>query len=99
MRGRKPSFSLEVSDAQRATLQRWLRCPTQAAGLVRRARLILLLSAGQSVTAAAQTAGLSPNHARKWVRRFLNRGIDGLYDQPGRGRQPVFSPRGRLAFG
>ena len=33
------------------------------------------------------------------VRRFLERGIEGLYDQPGRGRRPVFSPRGRPAFG
>jgi hypothetical protein len=99
MRGRKKSFSLEVTDKQRAELLRWQRSSTLPAGLARRGRLILLLSDGRSVTEAAHIAGLSPNNARKWVRRFLGQGIAGLNDQPGRGRQPVFSPRGRVAFG
>ena len=52
MRGRKKTFSLALTDDQRAQLQRWQRCSTLPAGLVRRARLILLLDQGQSVTAA-----------------------------------------------
>jgi hypothetical protein len=99
MRGRKKTFSLHLTDSQRSELQRWQRTPTQLAGLVRRARLILLLDQGQSVTEAAQTAGLAPKNARKWIRRFLERGVAGLHDKPGRGRQPVFSPRGRAAPG
>jgi hypothetical protein len=97
MRGRKKTFSLELTDAQRAELQRWLRQTTLPAGLARRARVILLLSEGHSVTAAGQTAGLTPNNTRKWVRRFLAQGVAGLQEQPGRGRQPVFSPLGRAA--
>jgi hypothetical protein len=99
MRGRKKSFSLEVTDAQRAELLRWQRSSTLPAGLARRGRLILLLNEGRSVKEAAQIAGLAPNNARKWVRRFLGHGIAGLDDQPGRGRRPVFSPRGRAASG
>jgi hypothetical protein len=99
MRGRKKAFSVELTDQQRAELQRWQRSTTLPAGLSRRARLILLLSEGRSLTEAAQTAGLAANNARKWVRRFLGNGVAGLGDQPGRGRRPVFSPRGRPALG
>jgi Helix-turn-helix domain len=99
MRGRKKSFSLAVTETQRAELLRWQRSTTLPAGLVRRGRLILLLSEGRAVKEAAHIAGLAPNNARKWVRRFLGQGIAGLDDQPGRGRLPVFSPRGRVAPG
>jgi hypothetical protein len=99
MRGRKKTFSLALTDEQRAQLQRWQRCATLPAALVRRARLILLLDQGQSVTAACQTAGLAPKNARRWIHRFLAHGPDGLHDRPRPGRQPVFSPRGRVALG
>lgn len=97
MRGRKKTFAVDFTDPQRAELLRGQRCTTLPAGLVRRGRLILLLSEGQSVTDAAHIAGVAPNNARKWVRRFLGHGVAGLNDQPGRGRRPVFSPRGRAA--
>jgi hypothetical protein len=99
MRGRKLSFCLEVTDNRRAELLRWQRSTTCPAGLARRGRLILLLSEGHTLKQAAWIAGLTPNNARKWVRRFQAQGVAGLDDQPGRGRQPVFSPRGRAAPG
>ncbi|MBV8318802.1 MAG: helix-turn-helix domain-containing protein, partial [Planctomycetaceae bacterium] len=37
---------------------------------------------------------LTEKHVRKWVQRFLKSRLDGLHDRPGRGRKPVFSPRG-----
>jgi hypothetical protein len=99
MRGRKKSFSLHLTDNQRAELQRWQRTSTLPVGLVRRARLILLLDQNQPVNAASATAGLAPKNARKWIRRFLDHGLAGLKDQPRTGRPPVFSPRGRVAPG
>jgi len=99
LRGRKKSFSLELTVAQRTELQHWQRSTTVPAGRARRARVLLLLDAGLSVKAAAQTTGLPPNNARNWGCRFLAHGLAGLHDQPGRGRQPVFSPRGRAAPG
>jgi Helix-turn-helix domain len=99
MRGRKKSFSLQLTEKQRAELQRWQRTSTLPVGLVRRARLILLLDQDQPVGAAAATAGLAPKNARKWIRRFLTHGLAGLRDQQRTGRPPVFSPRGRPAPG
>jgi hypothetical protein len=99
MRGRKKSFAVTVSDSQRTELLRWLRSTTVAAGRARRARLILLLDEGRTYGEAAQTAGLTLRNARKWALRFVQHGLTGLNDQPGRGRQPVFSPRGRAPSG
>jgi hypothetical protein len=99
MRGRKRSFSLQLTEKQRAELLRWQRSSTLPVGWVRRARLILLLDQNQPVGAAAATAGLAPKNARKWVRRFLADGLAGLKDQQRTGRPPVFSPRSGAAPG
>jgi hypothetical protein len=99
MRGRKTTFTVELSPAQRADLEHWQRSTTVSVGLARRARVLLLLAEGQSLKNAARIAGLTVRNARKWVRRFLSLGVEGLYDQPGRGRKPVFSPLGRAAPG
>ena len=99
MRGRKKTFVVTVSDSQRSERQRWLRSTALSAGLARRARLILLLADGRTYKDAAQTAGLTIRNARKGALRFVRQGLTGLHDQPGRGRQPVFSPRGRSPSG
>ena len=99
MRGRKRSFSVELSPTQRADLERWQRSTTVSVGLAKRARVVLLLADGRSLKDAATIAGMTVRNARKWVRRFLAVDIDGLHDQPGRGRKPVFSPLGRPVSG
>ena len=99
MRGRKSSFVVRLEPAQRSDLESMTRSTKLSAGLVRRARLILLVEEGQTMTAAAAIVGLTIRNARKWVRRFLANGVDGLRDQAGRGRKPVFSPRSRSASG
>jgi hypothetical protein len=99
MRGRKKTLSLTVSPTQRGDLQRWLRSTTGPAGRARRARLILLLADSSTYKEAADTVGMTIRNARKWATRFARQGLDGLNDLRGRGRQPVFSPRGRAAPG
>jgi hypothetical protein len=99
MRGRKTLFSVQLSPVQRAELERWQRSTTVSVGLARRARVLLLLAAGHSLKNAAHIAGLTVRNARKWVHRFLALGSEGLHDQAGRGRKPVFSPLGRAASG
>src|ERR1700756_119669 len=99
MRGRKRSFVVELSATQRADLERWQRSTTVSVGLARRARVLLLLADARSLKDSANVAGLTVRNARKWVHRFLARGVDGLHDQAGRGRKPVFSPLGRVVSG
>ncbi len=94
MRGRKPLFAVRLTLEGRCELERWQRSMTLPVGLVRRARVVLLMAEGHSLTSAARTCGLTQRNARKWVLRFLERGPAGLEDKPRRGHKPVFSPRG-----
>jgi hypothetical protein len=94
MRGRKPSFTIQLPAAHLQELEHWRRSTNLRHGLARRARVLLLLHHGHSVKDAARTAGLTVRNARKWAKRYLAQGLRGLADQPGRGRKPVFSPLG-----
>ncbi len=99
MRGRKSGLLVRLSGAQRSELERWQRSTTLSAGLARRARVILLVDEGHSLAAAARICDLTVRNTRKWVLRYLRQGLAGLQDKPGRGRKPVFSPRGGVAPG
>jgi hypothetical protein len=92
-RGRKTSIHVELSPEQRGELERWLRCSTMRAGLVRRARAVLLVAQGHSISHVSRTVGMRRCHVATWAKRFSAQGIDGLQDRPGRGRKPSFSPR------
>lgn len=92
MQGRKTRLVVHLTAEQQAELEHGQRAPTLPAGLARRGRLILLMAQGSSLSHAARVAGLTLRNARKWVRRFLEQGTDGLTDRPRPGRKPVFSP-------
>lgn len=98
-RGRKSSLRIVLSPEECDTLQHWQRSTTMAAGLVRRGKIILLLAAGHSQSAAAQVVGVQRTVVRKWAKRFLARRLEGLADAPGRGAKGFFSPRGGDARG
>jgi len=68
------------------------RRPTEPAGVVRRARAILLLAEGEGAASVAEKVGLAPRHVHKWGQRFLEQGVPGLADQPRPGAKPKFAP-------
>ena len=84
-RGRKTSLTIHLTPAERRTLLVWQRATTIPAGLARRGRIILLLADGVPITAIAATVGISRRFIYKWARRFLEQGLAGLADKPGRG--------------
>jgi biotin operon repressor len=92
-RGRKTSLTIHLTPAERRTLLTWQRATTIRAGLLRRARMILLLADGVSITAIAATVGISRRFVYKWAQRFLEQGVEGLADKPGRGRVPRPAPQ------
>ncbi len=98
MRGRKTTLQIHVTETEFQELGRLTRSTSTAAGLVRRAEVILAVSQGQSFTQAAALVKMSYKHVRKWCKRFFGappeQRIQSLYDQPGRGRKPRFSPLG-----
>src|ERR1043166_5819482 len=87
-RGRRTSFTIRLTPAERRTLLTWQRAMTVPAGLARRARLLLLLADGMTITEAAATVGLSRRHSYKWIQRFMQERLEGLVDKPGRGQRP-----------
>ena len=86
-RGRKTSLTIRLTPPERQTLLMWQRLTTIPAGQARRARLLLLLADGMTITDAAATAGLSRRHSYKWIRRFVQEGLEGLHDIPRRDRR------------
>jgi DNA invertase Pin-like site-specific DNA recombinase len=81
-RGRKTSLTIRLTPADRQTLLAWQRARTVPAGRARRARIILLLADGVTITAIAATVGLSRRHTYKWIQRFVQEGLEGLHDKP-----------------
>jgi transposase len=45
-----------------------------------------------TITAIAATVGISRRHVYKWVPRFLEEGVEGLTEKPGRGRRSTPRP-------
>ena len=86
-RGRRTSLTIRLTPAERQTLLVWQRATTLSAGLARRARMILLLADGVTITAMAATVGMSRRHTSKWIQRFVQERLEGLEEKPGRGRR------------
>ena len=85
-RGRTTSLTVCLTPAERQLLLARQRAITTPAGLARRARMMLLLADGVTITAIAATVGMSRRHVYKWIQRFVQQGLEGLRDHPGRGR-------------
>jgi hypothetical protein len=92
-RGRKTGLRVELSPEQRRELEHWLRCSTIRASLARRARAVLLVAEGHSISHVSRTVGMRRRHVATWAKRIIAQGIDGLQDRPGRGRKPFFPSR------
>jgi hypothetical protein len=89
-RGRKTSLSIQLTPAQRRMLLAWQRSTTTvSAGRARRGRILLLVADGVPITDVAATVGISRRFVYKWVRRFLEQGVEELADKPGRGCRRV----------
>jgi hypothetical protein len=99
VRGRKSKLIVLLTTEQRELLEYWRRCTTLPAGLARRARAMLLLAERRTFTEVQRLTGMRRRHLRKWVKRFLELGPDGLRDGKRPGRKPVFSPSGGDASG
>jgi len=81
-RGRTTSLTIQLTPAERQTLLAWQRSTSIPAGLARRGRMILLLADGMTITDAAAAVGLSRRHSYKWIQRFVQQRVEGLYDKP-----------------
>ena len=92
MPGPRSPRVIELSEGMRAELMRLTRSPSVAAGLARRARIVLLAAAGVPVRHIGPRVGVSRTVVRDWLDRFRTLGLAGLRDRPRSGRPPTFPP-------
>ena len=78
----RPTVSIVLSDEERETLERWARRPTSAQALALRCRIVLAAAEGTPNNAIAAALRCHPVTVGKWRRRFAERRLDGLSDEP-----------------
>ena len=84
----RPIQQIELSEPQRTSLSKLVRCPTTAQRTAQRARIILACSEGLSQEAVARQVGVRRRIVSKWCKRFRREGLAGLTDAKGRGCKP-----------
>jgi transposase len=82
MRIGRPVAELNLTEAERETLQNWVRRPKSAQALALRARMILRCAEGMTNTQVAAQTGVRNATVGKWRQRFVERRLDGLLDEP-----------------
>jgi transposase len=73
---------LTLADDERSKLTAWTRRPKTAQRLALRARIVLAAADGHTNTAIAADLRITLQTVGKWRRRFLDRRLDGLTDEP-----------------
>lgn len=80
-RGR-PTAVIELTEAERETLQRWVRRHSSAQALALRSRIVLACAEGLTNQEVAATERAHPATVSKWRRRFAVDRLEGLVDAP-----------------
>lgn len=88
MRTGRPKVQLLLSEQERAQLQSFARSRSLPATLSARARIVLSSADGKPNNAIAERLALTKATVGKWLTRFIERRIAGLYDnvRPGKPR-------------
>src|SRR5215213_4569709 len=83
------TVAVEVPPRDREQLESWLRSPSMRAGLVARARIVLLAGQGVGTGEIAARVGASKQTVITWKHRYRDEGVGGLVDRPKPGRPRV----------
>lgn len=83
---------LTLTDEERTQLTAMANSQTLPYRQVLRAKIILGCSEPRRIDQLAASLGISEVSVRKWRRRFMEQGLEGLNDAPRSGRTPVYGP-------
>ena len=87
------TMDLRLTADDRRILTDMLRATTIAAGLARRARVILALADGQSYAAISAAYAVTDAYIARWKQRVVAGGLAALGDLPRSGRPDRLDPR------
>lgn len=89
MRGRLPKYRVRLKRKHLKRLQAVVRRRSPEHWLVQRAKIVLLSHQGLRIRQICEALSVDDQVVRRWIKRFIDKGFDGLKDQPRRGRLPV----------
>ena len=78
----RPKAELVLTDLERGELERWARRPKTSQALALRSRIVLEAATGAPNTEVAEKLAVTVQTVGKWRRRFVQRRLDGLLDEP-----------------
>lgn len=84
----RPKTELTLSGDERAALERWARRAKSSQALALRAKIILSCADGGNNKQTAVMLGCHEDTVGKWRRRFIDKRLDGLADEPRPGHAP-----------
>jgi transposase len=82
----RPQENIVLAEADRQALEAALRSHKTPQSRALRARIVLKSGAGESVETIADSLGTSTKSVYKWRNRFLDSGLEGLFDLPRSGQ-------------
>jgi putative transposase len=86
MRQMRADADIELSEEQRAELEKVARSRRTAQAVALRARIVLLTADGFAPSTIAEELGTSQPTVRKWRARYVQAGLTGLRSEPRPGR-------------
>jgi transposase len=78
----RPVAVVRLTNEERETLVRWSRRAKSSQALAQRCRIVLGCADGKSNQEVAAQLGIWPQTVGKWRRRFVQRRMEGLVDEP-----------------
>ena len=94
--GAHPKIALRpLSEADQHALQRVAKASSERVDAVKRAKALLAVAEGKTLTQAGVSAGLSREGVSQLVERFNQRGLAVLVIASGRGRKPTYGAEAR----
>src|ERR1039457_5094215 len=78
----RPKAALELTEDERAVLERWARRPKSAQALALRSRIVLACSEGAANKEGAARVGGTPRMGGRWRARLVPGRRDGVGDEP-----------------
>jgi transposase len=85
----------ELKEEEQQELKRVVKATSERIDAVKRAKALLAVAAGSTLTKASQEAGLSREAVAQMVIRFNQRGLAVLEIAVGRGRKPTYTRKQR----